>query len=245
MNAGCGKYLRISTFVLVTCMLTIGFVGGQAVAGAETAVRLDMWEEPSHQLVFVDGSARILDIRIAPGVTSKFHKHRFATTYVVIQDALVASQLWDTEWSTSGPRQYREAGGTVDSSNYVASPYYHRVRNEDQRTFHLVAVINELSATGATTATDGAVNDGVIDNRWFREYRIQVSRGANSDTQKFASDLVLIQPVAGLSHIIEDGVAHSHKSAPAAFSWHKAGSEFQIANRSEEDLEFILIELKE
>ncbi len=236
---------RSFSFVFVACALVIGFANPRSVVCADEADRLDMWEEPSHQLVYVDGPARVLDVRIVAGVTSEFHKHRFATTFVIIQDALVANQFWDGEWSTSGPRAYRKAGGTVDNSSYVESPYYHRVRNEDQRTFHLVAVINERSATGATTATDGAVNDGAIDNRWFREYRIQVSRGANSDTQKFASDLVLIQPVAGLSHIIEDGVAHSHKSAPAAFSWHKAGSKFQIANRSEEDLEFILIEVKQ
>ena len=245
MSAARGTYQRSSSFVLVASMLIVGFAGCQPAARADQAKRFEMWEEPSHQLVFVDGPARVLDVRIVAGVTSEFHKHRFATTFVIIQDALVANQFWDGEWSTSGPRAYRKAGGTVDNSSYVESPYYHRVRNEDQRTFHLVAVINERSATGATTATDGAVNDGVIDNRWFREYRIQVSRGANSDTQKFASDLVLIQPVAGLSHIIEDGVAHSHKSAPAAFSWHKAGSEFQIANRSDEDLEFILIEVKQ
>jgi hypothetical protein len=216
------------------------------LASAESAEqddRYEMWEEPSHQLVFVDGPARVLDVRIVPGVTSDFHKHRFATTYVVIQDALVANQYWEAEWSASGPRDYRGPGVTVDNANYVEKPYYHRVRNEDQRTFHVVAVINEHPASNLP-APDDAVNKGEIDNAWFREHRIPVASGSNSGTLKFDNDVALFQSVAGSSHILENGIAHSFKGAPGAFSWHRAGSGFRIANRSEEEMEFILIEVK-
>lgn len=203
-----------------------------------------MWEEPSHQLVFVDGPVRVLDVRIVPGATSEFHQHRFATTYVVIQDALVANQFWEAEWGASGPREYRRAGVVVDNANYVASPYYHRVRNEDQRAFHVIAVINERPAGAEPAVTAGEHSDAPIDNRWFREHRVRVARHSSSGPQSFASDVVLVQPAAGLSHIVENDVAHSFKGAPAAFSWHPAGSEFHIANGSDEDLEFILIEVK-
>ena len=226
-----------NAFILLAASLS-----SAPMACADEAARFEMWEEPSHQLVFVEGPARVLDVRIVPGVTSEFHKHRFATTYVVIQDALVANQFWEDEWSASGPRDYREPGATVDNSGYVDKPYYHRVRNEDERTFHVVAVINERSATELPAATN---DDGAIDNAWFTEHRIRVARGANSDSLKFANDVALIQPDAGSSHIIEDNVAHSFKGSPAAFSWHQAGSEFKIANRGEEDLEFILFEVKE
>jgi hypothetical protein len=200
------------------------------VTRADEAARLEMWEEPSHQLVFVDGPVRVLDVRIVPGVTSDFHKHRFATTYVIIQDALVANHNWDAEWSASSPRDYRNAGATVDQSGYVANPTYHRVRNEDQRAFHVVAVINERS---------------VEEDGWFREHRVEIAPGANSDALEFASDVVLVQPVGGSSHVIENGIAHSFKGSPAAFSWHPAGSEFRIANRSEDDMEVVLLEVKD
>ncbi len=226
-------------------ILLVASLSSAPMACADEAARFEMWEEPSHQLVFVDGPARVLDVRIVPGVTSEFHKHRFATTYVVIQDALVANQFWEDEWSASGPRDYREPGATVDNSGYVDKPYYHRVRNEDKKTFHVVAVINERSATELPAATNGAGDDGAIDNAWFRVHRIRVAGGANSDTLKFANDVALIQPDAGSSHINENNVAHSFKGSPAAFSWHQAGSEFKIANRGDEDLEFILIEVKE
>lgn len=212
---------------------------------AEEATRLEMWEEPSHQLVFVDGPARVLDVRIVPGVTSEFHKHRFATTYVIIQDALVAQQYWDGEWSASGPRDYRDPGATMDRSDYVENPSYHRVRNEDQKSFHVLAVLNERLVKKAADASDRVESNKAIDNGWFREHRVGLAPGANSDTLEFANDVVLVQPIVGSSHVIENGIAHSFKGSPAAFSWHPAGSEFRIANRSENDMEFVLLEVKD
>lgn len=224
-------------------LLAAGFLSAP-MTRAEEAARLEMWEEPSHQLVFVDGPARVLDVRIVPGITSDFHKHRFATTYVIIQDALVAQQYWDGEWSASGPRDYRASGVTVDNAGYVENPYYHRVRNEDHRAFHVIAVINERSVDKAADASERVGTDKTIDNGWFREHRVELAPGANSDTLRFANDVVLVQPIAGSSHVIENGNAHSFKGSPAAFSWHPAGSEFRVANRSENDMEFVLIEVK-
>ncbi len=229
------QFLR-NSFVLLTVSLL-----SAAITRAEESARFEMWEEPSHQLVFVEGPARILDVRIAPGLTSDFHKHRFATVYVIIQDALVANQFWEDEWSASGPRDFRDSGVTVDNANYVESPYYHRVRNEDEHTFHVVAVINERAAAGSAVMT---TDDGTIDNGWFREHRVRVSSGGKSDSLKYANDVVVVQYAAGSSHIVENGIAHGFKGAPAAFSWHPVGSEFRIANRSGQEMEFVLIEVK-
>jgi len=230
------RFLR-NSFVLLAAGLS-----SAAIAAADEAARFEMWEEPSHQLVFVDGPARVLDVRIAPGVTSDFHKHRFATIYVVIQDALVANQFWEDEWSASGPRDFRDSGVTVDNANYVENPYYHRVRNEDQKTFHVLAVINERSATSSTTETTA---DAAIDNRWFREHRTRVASNDVSETLKFSNDAVVVQYAAGSSHILESGIAHSFKGAPAAFSWHPSGAEFSIANSSETEMEFVVVEVKD
>ena len=197
-----------------------------------------MWEEPSHQQVFAEGPVRILDVRIAPGLTSDYHKHRFATAYVVIQDALVANQFWDDEWGASGP------GVTVDNSGYVAKPYYHRVRNEDRRTFHVLAVINESDGTDAAATSDTS-GDAPIDNRWFREHRLRVPGGQASAVQRFGNDVVLVQPTDGRSHVREGAVAHGYKGAPGAFSWHPAGTGFSVVNRGRDELEFVLIEIRD
>lgn len=214
---------------------------GQTALG-DDADRLDMWQEPSHQQVFADGPVRILDVRIAPGATSDYHRHRFATVYVVIEDALVANQFWGGEWGASGPRDMRRAGATVDNATYVANPTYHRVRNEDRKAFHLVAVINERDGEADTSATRDT--DKPVDNDWFLERRVRVAANGESAAHRFSNDVVLVQPHAGRSHVVEKGVAHSYKRAPAAFSWHAAGSEFRIVNDGGNELELVLIEVR-
>ena len=224
-------------------LLFIVLCSAASTARAGDDGRYEMWEEPSHQLVFVQGPARVLDVRIVPGVTSDYHKHRFATLYVIIQDALVANQFWQEEWSASGPRDYRDPGATVDNANYVDSPYYHRVRNEDERTFHVVAVINERPATDLPVPV--AARGETIDNRWFREHRIRVAAHETSDILNYQNDSVVVQFAAGSSHILEKGVAHGFKGAPGAFSWHPAGTAFSIVNDSATPMEFVLLEVKE
>ena len=201
-----------------------------------------MWEEPSHQLVFVEGPARILDVRIVPGVTSDYHKHRFATLYVIIQDALVGNQYWDKEWLASGPRDYRAPGATADMSGYVDNPNYHRVRNEDEHTFHVIGIINGRPASDLSSPDDPGGNE--VDNRWFREHRVRVSAKKQSKVLSYSNDVVMVQYATGSSHVVENGVAHGFKSAPAAFSWHPAGSEFSIVNPGDAEMEFVLVEVK-
>lgn len=228
-------------FNRIAIMVPLLWLGSNA--WAQDDGRFEMWEEPSHQLVFVEGPARVLDVRIAPGTISDYHTHRFATLYVIIQDALVANQYWEKEWTASGPREMRAAGATVDNAGYVEKPYYHRVRNEDEHAFHVVAVINERPATGLSEPANK--DSTLIDNRWFREHRVSVAAGGRSDSLKFANDVVVVQYAAGSSHILENGVAHGFKGAPAAFSWHPAGSEFRIVNPGADEMAFALVEAKD
>ena len=72
-----------------------------------------------------------------------------------------------------------------------------------------------------------AENAKAIDNSWFLEHRVLLGPGASSDALQFLNDVVLVQPIAGSSHIVESGIAHSFKGSPGAFSWHPAGSGFR------------------
>jgi hypothetical protein len=215
------------------------------LACAELPLRLEMWEEPSHQLVFAEGPVRVLSIRIAPAQTSDFHVHRYATAYIVIQDARMASQVWDEGWSDSGARSLRHPGATIDRSDYVDNDFYHRVRNDDEQAFHMVAVVNEEMETNDPLGPPKKAAISPIDNRWFKESRVSLAANSRSDILNFNHAVVLVQFSDGASHILENGVEHSFKNTPGAFSWHPAGSEFQIGNRSNKTLELVLIEAKD
>ncbi len=207
--------------------------------------KLEMWEEPSHQLVFERQNTRILDIRIVPGVTSEFHSHRFATVYVVIQDALMQNQNHGQEWTARADRPYRSPGTLMNRADYVTSDTYHRVRNYDDKAFHLVSVVNSAAPTIGTGMEPVAGSDGYLKNPWVVEHRITLGPGDSSKQLKFANDSVLVQSHQGPAHVLENGVTHSVRSMPGAWSWHVAGSRFQVVNDSEKAREFILIEVKD
>ncbi len=211
----------------------------------ESALSNEMWDEPSHQLVLHENNARVLDIRIVPGVVSEYHRHRFATIYVVIQDAKLWNQLVDGDWAEMGAgRPYRDAGSVIDRSSYVGEPQTHRVKNIDERTFHLVAIVNESSGTVSADRIDDLDASKNSDSRWFKRHHIRLPNNTQSDILTFSNNTVLVQPGHGASHVVEDGIYHSFKSAPGAFSWHPAGASIRVTNTSDKQLEIVAIELK-
>lgn len=204
----------------------------------------EMWDEPSHHLVFEHDDTRIVDVRIAPGLVSEFHNHRYATVYIVVQDAMLLNQRYGQEWSEPAERPYRLPGTAVDRAGYAFESQYHRVKNDDNRAFHLLAVVNTKPARNSRGVGVSNRSGDPVENRWFTERRIELNPGQRSDVLRFEHDVVLVQYGSGSSHVTEKGVAHSFKSVPGAFSWHAAGAEFRIANGGEQPQEFILIEIK-
>ena len=227
----------ISILVLALGLLLAG------PANSDVIGKREMWQEPSHQLVFERGNMRILDVRIVPGVTSEYHSHHFATVYFVVRDALLQNQDYGDDWGAQAERQLRPPGSLMDRADYVDTNTYHRVKNYDAHAFHLLSVVN--SATPELAGPDETAGDSdFLNNPWFTEHRISLAPGATSQMLSFGNDVVLTQSRDGLAHVIEEGVVHSPRSMPGAWSIHDAGSQFQIVNSSTEAQEFTLIEVR-
>lgn len=205
----------------------------------------EMWEETNHQLVFDQEQARLVDVRIGPGVTTGFHYHQYATVYVIVQDTHILNQDFGGAWSEAGSGPYRAPGTFFVRTGYVAEPQYHRVRNVDDKTAHLFAVVNMRKEADETAGPVADESGRDLDNAWFRGHRIVVGPRGTSEMLSYPRHAVLLQYDALPSHVLEMGVAHGFKSAPGAFSWHPGGSRFQIANDSDAEREFIVIEVKD
>lgn len=214
-------------------------------ANAQRELKPEMWEETNHQLVFSQDQVRVLDVRIAPEVITGFHYHQYATLYVIVQDTHLTNQDFGSEWSQASSDAYRAPGTYVVRTAYLTEPQYHRVKNVDNRTTHLFAVINMRKKSAEPADTESNLTDGDVDNQWFRGHRIELGPGATSDMLTYPQNAVLMQYDGLPSHLIENGVPHSFKGAPGAFSWHLARSKFQIRNDSDRSREFILIEVRD
>lgn len=214
-------------------------------AHAQQEPKPEMWEETNHQLVLNKDQTRVVDVRIAPGLTTGFHYHQYATVYVIVQDSHLMGQVYGSEWSEPATVPYRDPGAFAVRTDYLTEHVYHRARNIDGRTTHFFAVVNMRKKSDEPANPDSNPSDRVVDNQWFRGHRIELGPGETSDILSYPQNAVLMQYDDLPSHVVENGVAHSFKGAPGAFSWHLADSKFQIRNGSEQSREFILIEVKD
>jgi hypothetical protein len=113
--------------------------------------------------------------------------------------------------------------------------------NNDDRTFHLVSIVNSAAPAGEVESDPS--ND-YLNNKWFAEYRVTLEPGASSNVLRYDNDTVLTQARKGLAHVVENGITHSARSMPGAWSLHAADSSFQVVNDSDEAQEFILVEVR-
>jgi len=212
----------------------------------DTAV--EMWEEPRHQLMLEMDHLRLVSVNIPAGDTSLFHQHRFATVYVLIADALVATQRkGDEGWKQPGERPLRAAGTLMDRSDYVNDPFAHRVRNQDDHALKLLALVNMSPALNSVGKE--AEPRTLLDNTWFREHRLSVGAGAQSEALAFRNPAVVVQVSAGRSDAIpavstvERPSIQNLKTVPGAWSWHE-GSPFRLRNLGTTRADFVIVEVK-
>jgi len=203
---------------------------------------LEMWEEPRHQLVFSKDHLKVVDVRIPPNDTTEFHWHRSATIYVVIDGAQLSMQNQGEEMRASPSGVRLKRGEILDASEaYLSKATLHRVCNPDTTTFHLLGILNanEPAETGSDTAS------ATLDNGWFKEHRLVLGPGEESEVLLFPNPTVLVQCGDGESALRQSIVVHSTKTKAGAFSWHDRNTPLAVVNKSENELEFLLIEIKE
>jgi len=225
-------------FLAVTMTANLTAQNNSSIRDFEGDRRIDMWEEPRHQLVFARDQLKVMDVRVPPGDTSQFHQHRFATIYIVINDALMWGQGDGEVWKSSRSILREKYSISDRSTAYFENHTYHRVCNPDTATLHLIALLNTKGPTDDVYAkTEG------VDNRWFRETRLHLAGHEKSRVLEFPYPTVLVQCGLGESAVLQAKVEHSAKTEEGAFSWHAADVPFSVVNKSGGLQEFVLVEV--
>lgn len=93
-------------------------------------------DEPLHHWLFENQYVRVYDVRIPPGATTEFHKHAYDTVFVQVNEEFSSEQLQGDEWEK--PERY--PAGAVAFSADSKKMRVHRVRNEGNAEFHVIAV---------------------------------------------------------------------------------------------------------
>jgi len=91
--------------------------------------------EPQHRWVMEAPAFRVVEVRIPPGATTRWHRHRYANVSVRIEGSRMSSQKQGGEWAL--PKEMPTGSVTFDK---VPAPFVHRVKNSGDSEYHVVLV---------------------------------------------------------------------------------------------------------
>lgn len=201
---------------LERCLCVIPLLSLPPAIQAQEAVPAH--REPRHHLVLDSVRFRVLDIRIPPGDTTQYHVHDTAVLYVVINPAATAAQTFGGDWAATRRAGPVAAGDVLVDSSYVLKPVTHRVTNNGDGVFRLLAITfaGPISASGrdrpsALPGVDEA------QSTWFRQSRVRIPAGATTDWFVSEHPVLIVEPVATALGVECEGQARRDLRGPGGW----------------------------
>lgn len=209
------KRMRMPGLAAFASLLTFSSLATAQGVGRDDAKVLHLLQEPRHRTVYKQDDLFLIDLQINPGDTTYAHTHNQAILRVRISDE-------------NGPLR----GDVTSDTSYVRDPFTHTLHNDGVAIIHNVLLIND--SNGVTRDTNdtpkGVTAEPVLENSWFRAYRIELSPGESTALQTHKNPTVIIQGTPGVLHVTRsDGITHELAKA-GAWAWRDAGSAFAVHN---------------
>jgi quercetin dioxygenase-like cupin family protein len=181
-----------------TPSLTVLVAMTPGVLGAQTVVPIQ--EEPRHRLVYETPELRVLDIEIAPGDTTLFHRHDAPISYVFISPTPTNAQVLGQSWgsATRDSRPLAGIGNVVFDETYSTAPVEHRVTNLGDVPFRLISVLNRgpgQTSTGRESL--GAADPPEMGGRWFQSTHHTLENEATWEWEGLGRPVVIVQVSSG------------------------------------------------
>jgi quercetin dioxygenase-like cupin family protein len=92
-------------------------------------------QEPHHHVIFENQYVRVMEVIVAPGETTLFHKHSLDNVPVFLSNAAVKRQYVGEDWAPSPAKE-----GSVGFTAGTKTPYVHRITNTGTTVFHVLDV---------------------------------------------------------------------------------------------------------
>ena len=216
-----------------------------SILEAQTVVPIQ--EEPRHRLVYETPEFRILDIEIAPGDTTLFHRHDAPIAYAYISPTPVNAQLLGQNWgsATRDSDPVASIGEILLDEMYAATPVDHRVTNLGNVPFRLIAVLNR--GAGQTTngkESHGAAGPPETEGRWFRGTHHTLARQSPWEWQAVSRPVVVVQVSSG-SVAVEPGAGPTTElQSPGDFVVLQVDTRAELRNLGERPVTLAIVEVR-
>jgi len=215
------------------------------LVAAQTVVPVH--QEPRHRLVHEGPELRVLDVEIAPGDTTLFHRHDAPIAYVYISPAPTKAQVLGEDWGGASPNTspLPGIGSVLFNETYAATPVEHRVTNPGEVPFRLIAILNRGPGQANGTEESSAETDPIeTSGRWFRSTRRTLASQATWASQGCSRPVVVVQVSSG-SVVIEPGTGStSNLRSPGDFIVLQPGDRAHFRNSGGEAVTLAIVEVR-
>lgn len=193
-------------------------------------------KEPRHKNVFENQYVRVLDVQIAPGDTTLFHKHETPSVFISLHPVKTGSQVIIEEGSATVLSLDRK----ITFEGFYKTPRIHRVWNADTSVFHVmdIEVLTKGNRNIEPAITTSAFTQ-VFDAPPVRAYRLVLKGHQELNFERTAPILIV-----GLKNAGQVSVNKKLFSKEGDFLFVNPSEKIVLANSSEQEYSFAILELK-
>lgn len=193
-------------------------------------------KEPFHKNVFENNYLRVLDVRIAPGDTTQFHKHETPSVFISLHPVRTGSQVIIEDGSSTVLSLDRK----ITFEGFYKSPRIHRVWNKDTSVFHVMDI--EVLTKGDKNIDPPITEEGfqqLFDALPVRAYRVTLK--SNQDIEVKRNSPVLIVGLNDAGNIMVNKKSFMKEGD---YLFIPPSEKIKLMNRQQQEYSFALLELK-
>ena len=193
-------------------------------------------KEPLHKKVFENEYLRVLDVHIAPGDTTQFHKHETPSVFISLHPVRTGSQVIIEDGSATVLSLDRK----ITFEGFYKSPRIHRVWNADTSVFHVmdIEVLTKGDKNiGAPIGVEGFKQ--IFDALPVRTYRVTLK---GNQVLKFERDAPML--IVGLNDASKVTVNKKPFTKQGDFLFVQPSGKIELVNNEEQEYSFAVLELK-
>ena len=203
-------------------------------AGGQQSIPVS--KEPRHKNVFENQYLRVLDVHIAPGDTTLFHKHETPSVFISLHPVRTGSQVIVEDGSATVLSLDRK----ITFEGFYKSPRIHRVWNMDTSMFHVMDIeilTKGDKDIGATVSADGFQQ--LFDAPPVRTYRLTLKSGQELKLERKGPVLLV-----NLNDAQDLRVNKKSFAKQGDFLFVAPSEKIELANKGQKEYTLALLELK-
>lgn len=193
-------------------------------------------KEPLHKMVLENQYVRVLDLHIAPGDTTMFHKHETPCVSITLHPARTGSQTIVDDKSPRVPSLDRR----INFDGFYQSPRIHRVWNRDTSTYHGLDV--EVLTNGERNIEEPIAIAGftqLFNAPPVRTYRLTLKGNQQLELKRNSAILIV-----GLNDVGKVVVNKKSFTKQGDFLFVHPATKIELANKEEQEYSLVVMELK-